>query len=66
MPDGKNNGKGTWIESGQDYKKYLTTNKLIPSSEAAQESVVQKKNVEAVDDKKRRAAVIKAVTGTAP
>lgn len=66
VPDGKHNGKGTWIESGQDYKRYMSTNKLMPASEAAAEAVIQKKNTEAADDKKRRAAVIKAVTNHAP
>lgn len=61
MPDGKQGGKGTWIESGQDYKKYLRENNKIPSSEAAAEARIQKKNVEAADNKKRREAVIKAV-----
>lgn len=61
MPDGKQGGKGTWIESGQDYKKYLEENNKIPSSEAASEAQLQKKNAEAADSKKRREAVIKAV-----
>lgn len=61
MPDGKHGGKGTWIESGQDYKKYLRENNKIPSSEAAAESRIQKKHAEAADSKKRREAVIKAV-----
>jgi len=60
MPDGKN-GKGTWIESGQDYKKYLRDNNKMPASEAAAEAQIQKKNAEAADNKKRREAVIKAV-----
>jgi predicted nucleic acid-binding Zn ribbon protein len=61
MPDGKQGGKGTWIESGQDYKKYLRENNKIPTSEAASEAKLQKKNAEAADNKKRREAVIKAV-----
>lgn len=61
MPDGKQGGKGTWIESGQDYKKYLRDNNKMPADEAAAESRIQKKNAVAADDKKRRAAVIEAV-----
>lgn len=61
MPDGKHGGKGTWIESGQDYKKYLKENNKLPASEGAAESRLQKRNVEAADNKKRREAVIKAV-----
>ena len=61
MPDGKNGGRGSWIESGQDYKKYLRDNNKIPSSEAASEAALQKKNAEVADNKKRREAVIKAV-----
>ena len=61
MPDGKNGGKGSWIESGQDYKKYLRENNKMPSSEAAAESTIQRKNAQAADDKNRRTAVEKAV-----
>jgi len=60
MPDGKN-GKGTWIESGQDYKRYLRENNKIPASEAEAEARIQRKHAEAADNKKRREAVIKAV-----
>jgi hypothetical protein len=61
MPDGKQGGKGTWIESGQDYKKYLRDNNKMPSHEAAAEAQIQKKNAVDADNKKRRAAVIEAV-----
>lgn len=61
MMDGKNGGKGTWIESGQEYKKYLRDNNKMPADEAAAEAKIQRKNIEAADDKKRRAAVIEAV-----
>jgi predicted nucleic acid-binding Zn ribbon protein len=61
MPDGKHGGKGTWIESGQDYKKYLKDNDKLPASEGAAESRLQKRNADAADSKKRREAVIKAV-----
>lgn len=65
MPDGKQNGKGTWIETGQDYKKYMSANKLMPSAEAAVEAKIQKQNMTAADDEKRRDAVVKVVTGNA-
>jgi len=61
MPDGKHGGKGTWIESGQDYKRYLRENNKMPASEAEAEAKIQRKNAEAADNKKRREAVIKAV-----
>ena len=66
MPDGKQGGKGTWIESGNDYKKYLRDNNKMPAHEAEAESKIQKKNITAADDKKRRDAVIKVVTQQAP
>lgn len=58
--------KGTWIESGNDYKKYLRDNNKMPAHEAEAESKIQKKNITAADDKKRRDAVIKVVTQQAP
>jgi predicted nucleic acid-binding Zn ribbon protein len=61
MQDGKQGGKGTWIESGTELKKYLRDNNKMSSSEAAVEAQIQKKNREVTDDKKRREAVIKAV-----
>jgi predicted nucleic acid-binding Zn ribbon protein len=61
MPDGKHGGKGTWIESGSDYKKYLTVNNKMPSHEAAVEAKIQGKNKADADNKKRREAVIQAV-----
>jgi hypothetical protein len=66
MPDGKQGGKGTWIESGNDYKKYLRDNNKMPAHEAESEAKIQKKNIAAADDKKRRDAVIKVVTQQAP
>lgn len=66
MPDGKQGGKGTWIESGNDYKKYLRDNNKLPAHEAESEAKIQKKNIAAADDKKRRDAVIKVVTQQAP
>lgn len=61
MPDGQHGGKGTWIESGQDYKKYLKEHNKLPASEGAAEARLQKRNADAADNKKRRQAVIKAV-----
>lgn len=62
MPDGKQGGKGTWIESGQDYKKYLRDHNKLPAHEAEAEAKIQKKNLDAMNDKKRRDAVVKVVT----
>jgi predicted nucleic acid-binding Zn ribbon protein len=61
MPDGQNGGKGTFIESGADYHKYLRDNNKIPASEGAREAEIQKGNREAEHDKVRREAVIAAV-----
>ena len=38
LPDGKHGGKGTWIGSGQDYKKYLKDTNGMPGQEGKQES----------------------------
>jgi hypothetical protein len=62
LKDGKNGGKGTWIESGHDYKKYMRDNNQIPFSESEAEAKRQKKSLEAARDKKRREDVIKVVT----
>jgi predicted nucleic acid-binding Zn ribbon protein len=59
--DGKNGGKGTWIETGADYKRYIKDNNKLVGDEGIQEAEHQRKNIQAADKKARRAAVVKAV-----
>lgn len=61
MPDGKHGGKGTFIGSGQEYKKYLKDNNKMPSHEAHAEAERQRKYKTEAADKKRREDVIKVV-----
>jgi hypothetical protein len=61
MPDGKQGGKGTWIESGNDYKAYLKKHNKMPESEGTPEAKLQKKNREAERARKRRKDVEKIV-----
>ena len=61
MPDGKNGGRGTWVESAQDWHKYMKQNNKAPADEAAQEARIQKANKEAADDKALTKAVEQAV-----
>lgn len=63
ITDGKNGGKGTWIESGQDLKRYVKENNLLVGDEGPQEAAIQRKNIEAAEKRKvwkaAEAAVIK-------
>jgi predicted nucleic acid-binding Zn ribbon protein len=61
LPDGKNGGKGTWIEDGAAYKQYMKSNNKISGDEGQQEAAIQKRNLEKADDKKLTQAVEKAV-----
>jgi hypothetical protein len=60
MPDGKGE-KGTWIDNGGDFKKYLKENDKMPASEGIPEAQLQKKNIEEAHAKKRRKDVEKVV-----
>jgi len=60
VPDGVN-GKGTWIEDGAAYHRYLKQHNKIPASEGVREAEIQKANRERADDHKLEAAVEKAV-----
>lgn len=60
MPDGEAGGRGTWIEDGHAYKRYLKEKKKLPASEGAAEAERARKNAKAADDKKRREAVVEA------
>lgn len=57
MEDGKNGGKGTWIETAQDYKKYLRDNNKIPVSEGRAHAEAKAKERTAREE----AALTKAV-----
>lgn len=61
MPDGKNGGQGTWIEDGAQYKKYIKQNNYLVGDEGQQEASIQRRNIEARQDKKLEQDVIKAV-----
>jgi predicted nucleic acid-binding Zn ribbon protein len=66
LHDGKNGGKGTWIETGADYKRYLNQTGSVPAHEGQQEaSRVRAEQVKQAD-KKRRQAVVDAVNKAMP
>ena len=50
-----------WIETGQDYQKYLKENNKIPASEGHREAEIQKERKDQAHKKVRREAVEKAV-----
>jgi putative FmdB family regulatory protein len=61
IPDGKGgDGKGTFIESGAQYKKFMRDNNQISHEEAVQESTKVKKEKAVKEKKDRREAVIKS------
>lgn len=61
MEDGKNGGKGTWIETSQDYHRYLKENRKIPASEGKREAEIKADQRKKEEDRKLTAAVEKAV-----
>lgn len=61
MEDGKNDGKGTWIETSQDYHRYLKDNNKIPVSEGKREAEIKAERRKKEEDRKLTAAVEKAV-----
>lgn len=61
MPDGKNGGKGTWIETGADYKNFLKKTGCVPTSDYKGEPERIRANQERENAKKRREAVVEAV-----
>lgn len=61
MEDGKNGGKGTWIETSQDYHRYLKENRKIPVSEGKREAEIKADQRKKEEDRKLTAAVEKAV-----
>ena len=61
MQDGANNGKGTYIESGNDLHRYLKKNNQISASEGVAEAKLQRKNKDEAVKKKRRKDVERVV-----
>lgn len=55
------NGSHLWIESGQDYSKFLKANDFIPESEGKREAEIKAAHREAAEDQKLAAAVETAV-----
>ena len=64
LPTAENNGRGTWIESGSQYNKYIRENNLMVGDEAKQEQE-RKSTQRAETVKKERRATVEAVVSKA-
>lgn len=51
---------GTRIETGNDYKRYLAKNNLVPESEGSQEHRIRKHNTAQTQEREVKAAVVEA------
>lgn len=61
LTDGKNGGAGTFIESSDQFNRYLRENNKLCGEEGAREAEIQSANRLAEEDRKLDAAVEQAV-----
>jgi hypothetical protein len=61
VPSSENGGKGTWIESGSQYNRWIKDNNKIVGNEGISEVNYQKKQIEKKVASERHQAVVEVV-----